>query len=233
MILKQRQVPFMVKEITKSGDFSGYLSVFGNTDHHRDIVMPGAFDDSLKEWADDDALPPLLWQHDSSQPIGAFTKLVPDDTGLYAEGTLLVNDVQKAREAHALAKAKVVRGMSIGYSVNPGGEAYDGKAKANRLTSLNLLEGSMVTFPANTEAGMTDIKSAFLTGDLPTLREFESSLRDALSCSRDDAKIIAKFGFVKLLELRDADKKQIDSDESEVDSVLAAIRLFSHAIPTV
>lgn len=228
MKLKQIDVPFQVKEIDKTGEFSGYLSVFGNTDAYRDVVMPGAFDDSLQAWANEDALPPCLWQHDSANPIGPFTKLVPDENGLYCEGMLLLNDVPQARTAYALAKNKVVRGMSIGYTVNPDGETYDGKVNVNRLTSLNLMEGSFVTFPANVEAMITDVKSGFVSGDLPSLKEFESSLRDALSCSRDDAHVIATRGFVKLLELRDADKKQIDV-ENDVDSVLAAIRAFSHA----
>jgi HK97 family phage prohead protease len=226
MKLKQRQVPFKLKEIEKTGEFSGYLSVFGNTDAYRDVVMPGAFDDSLRAWAEEDALPPCLWQHDSCNPVGPFTKLVPDDKGLYCEGILLVDEVPQARTAYALAKNKVVRGMSIGYTVNPDGEMYDGKSQVNRLTSLSLMEGSFVTFPANVEALITDVKSLFATGKLPSLKEFESSLRDALSCSRDDAHVIATRGFVKLLELRDADKKQIDV-ENDVDSVLAAIQNFS------
>lgn len=228
MKFKYRQVPFKIKEIDTTGEFSGYLSVFGNTDAYRDVVMPGAFDDSLAQWATEDALPPCLWQHDSANPIGPFTKLVPDEKGLYCEGLLLLDDVPQARIAYACGKNKVVRGMSIGYTVNPDGEIYDGKVNVNRLTSLSLMEGSWVTFPANVEATVTDIKSIFTSGELPTLREFEGSLRDALSCSRDDARTIAKFGFVKLLELRDADKKQIDPDQSGVDSVLAAIRTFCH-----
>lgn len=229
MKLKQRHVPFKVKEIDKTGEFSGYLSIFGNTDAYRDVVMPGAFDDTLAQWAEDDALPPILWQHDSTNPIGPFTKLAPDDEGLYCEGVLLLDDVPQAKIAYALAKNKVVRGMSIGYSVNPGGETYDGKVNVNRLTSLSLFEGSFVTFPANVDAMITDVKSMFASGKMPTLKEFESSLRDALSCSRDDAKVIASHGFVKLLELRDADKKQVDSAHAEFDSVLAAIRRFEHA----
>jgi HK97 family phage prohead protease len=230
MKLKQRHVPFKVKEIDKTGEFSGYLSVFGNTDSGRDVVMPGAFDDSLAQWAEEDSLPPILWQHDSTNPIGPFTKLVPDEKGLYCEGILLLDDVPQARTAYALAKNKVVRGMSIGYSVNPGGETYDGKVNVNRLTNLSLFEGSMVTFPMNVEATITDVKSAFASCKYPTLKEFESSLRDALSCSRDDAHLIATRGFVKMLELRDADKKQIDSAQAEVDSVLAAIQTFCPAL---
>jgi HK97 family phage prohead protease len=234
MNVRYRQVPFKIKQIDKTGEFSGYLSVFGNTDAYRDVVMPGAFDDSLAQWATEDALPPCLWQHGSDDPIGPFTKIVPDEKGLYCEGELILDMVSsypvcpKAHLAYVMAEKKVVRGMSIGYTVNPGGETYDGKMNVNRLTSLNLMEGSFVTFPANVEAVITDVKSRFVSGDLPSLKEFESSLRDALSCSRDDAHVIATRGFVKLLELRDADKKQIDV-ENDVDSVLAAIRTFCHA----
>lgn len=227
MKLKQRQVPFKIKELDQSGEFSGYLSVFGNTDSYRDVMMPGAFDDSLASYEADGTMPPLLWQHNSMQPIGPFTKLKPDDVGLYCEGRMLIGEIQQAREAYALTKNKVIRGMSIGYSVDD--EQYDGKTNVNQLLAVTLWEGSLVTFPANVEAMITEIKTAFVSGNLPSVQEFESSLRDALSCSRSEAKVIASQGFVKLLELRDADKKQVDTAQAEIDSVLAAIRNFSHA----
>ena len=223
MKLKHRQVPFAIKAVKSDGSFEGYASVFGNTDSYRDVVMPGAFADSIAEWKAQDAMPPVLWQHQSYAPIGATTDLAEDGTGLYVAGQLLIKDVQQSREAFALAKAKVVRGLSIGYDVVQ--EEYDGKTNVNRLIKVDLWEYSFATFPANTEATITSVKSLLASGDLPTLADFEDFLREAGSFSRSQAKVVAKYGLERLLAQRDADEgKTDDSDSVDVESILAIIR---------
>jgi HK97 family phage prohead protease len=220
MKLKHRQVPFAFKALKDDGTFEGYASTFGNADQIRDVVMPGAFADSIVSWKAQEAMPPCLWQHDSYSPIGATTDLAEDGKGLFVAGQLLIKDVQQSREAFALAKAKVVRGMSIGY--DPIEEEYDGKTNVNKLIKLDLWEYSFVTFPMNTEATITSIKSMLAGGDLPSLSDFEDFLREAGNFSRTQAKAIAGHGLRSLLEQRDADKSNLD--EKEVESILALIR---------
>lgn len=220
MKLKHRQVPFHFKAVKDDGSFEGYASIFGNTDAYRDVVIPGAFADSLVNWQQQDAMPPVLWQHQSYSPIGATTAIAEDGKGLVVAGQLLIKDVQQAREAFALAKAKVVRGLSIGY--DPVEEEYDGKTNVNRLIKVDLWEYSFATFPANTEATITAVKSLLAAGELPSLPEFEDSLREALGYSRSQAKAIASHGLKFLLEQRDADKSKLA--ETEVESILAMIK---------
>ena len=43
------------------GTIEGYASVFGILDQGGDIVMPGAFKTSLKEWKNRKSLPPFLF----------------------------------------------------------------------------------------------------------------------------------------------------------------------------
>jgi HK97 family phage prohead protease len=194
---KCRAYPFDVKTIEKDGSFAGYLSVFGNVDSYKDVVNPGAFRDSLADWQGKGAMPPVLWQHKSDQPIGVFTSMVEDDKGLKTEGRLLVNDVPKAAEAHALLKHKAVRGLSIGYDAVD--EQWDPKAKVNNLKKLTLWEGSIVTFPANPQTLVDEVKSMLEHGTLPTLRQFESLLRDA-GYSRKVAAEIATGGYKSVYE---------------------------------
>jgi hypothetical protein len=224
MKLKHRNVPFTIKAIEKSGEFSGYLSVFGNADSYRDVVMPGAFTDTLDAWSKKGAMPPVLWQHDSTQPLGPYTKMSQDDKGLYVEGQLLVDDIPQAKIAHTLLKAKVIRGQSIGYNVDE--ESYDGKTNVNQLTKLDLWEGSIVTFPANVEASVTAIKSILGDGALPTLSQFEEHLRDA-GFSRSQAKAIASHGLAKLLGQREADDEK-DAD-NRIESIAEFISSFNPA----
>lgn len=219
MKLKRRQCGFQLKEISDEGEFSGYGSVFDTVDWYRDVVKKGAFLDSLDNWKQQDRLPPVLWQHDSRQPIGPHTLMREDPKGLYVEGLMLINDVQKAREAHALTKSKAINGMSIGYDVPEGGSEYDGKTNVNNLTKIDLWEVSICTFPANTDARVENVKHLLSAGQLPTLREFEDLLREVGGFSNAQAKTIAGHGLKRLLDERDARDGVID--EKSIDDIAA------------
>jgi HK97 family phage prohead protease len=127
------------------GTIKGYLSVFGVKDSYGDIVMPGAFKDSLSKLK-----PKMLWQHKGDAPIGYFEKLEEDNYGLYFEAKLC--DTEKGRDAKALLGCKAIEGMSIGYRIAEGGAFYDKTQDAYLLTKIDLIEGSVVTYPANDKA---------------------------------------------------------------------------------
>ena len=61
-------------------------------------------------------MPPVLWNHNDSEPIGVYTNIYEDEKGLYVEGKLLIDDVPRAKSTHALLKAGAIDGLSIGYS---------------------------------------------------------------------------------------------------------------------
>lgn len=141
-----------IKEISESGSFSGYASVYGVTDLQGDIVIKGAFDKALEQKRSF----PLLWQHDPHAPIGILAAR-SDDHGLAVEGQLCL-EVAQAREAYALLKMRPspLQGMSIGYNVKDGGA--DWKDDTRLLTDLDLWETSLVTFPANPQAVVMTVK---------------------------------------------------------------------------
>lgn len=218
--LKHRQVAFKADKVGDDGSFTGYGSVFGVVDSYREVVAPGAFTDSLAAIkASGDPLP-ALWQHRSGEPIGGYDLLEEDDRGLKVEGWLLKDEIPRAREAYALMKRRVVKGLSIGYYVEA--DSWNEKDRIRTLTKLELVEISIVTFPANPEATVDALKSKLAQGTLPTLAEFESSLRDA-GFSKSQATAIASHGLKHLL----------DRGEPGGDSrnVLAALQSFS--IPTL
>ena len=97
-----------------TGTVDGYASVFGIIDRGGDIVMPGAFKQSVAEWKRKKAMPPMLWQHDSWQPIGVWSDVSEDEKGLKVVGDLVL-DVPQAAAARALMLAGAVKGLSIGY----------------------------------------------------------------------------------------------------------------------
>lgn len=196
MKLERKVFPMEVKEISEAGEISGYLSVFNNVDSYRDIVLPGAFKESLEEWSKKGRLPPMLWQHHSTEPVGPFTRLEEDDKGLLFEGRLLVADVQRSREAYALVKNDVVCGMSMGFVTRI--DEWDEEERVRKLHKVDLWEGSIVTFAANEEAQIEAVKSIIDHGQLPDLKTFERLLREA-GFSKSQAVAVANHGLPYLL----------------------------------
>src|SRR5690606_20728466 len=96
---------FELKAVDEKGKFAGYGSVFNVLDAYRDIVAKGAFAKTLQQHKDAGRLPALLWQHQPSEPLGAWTEMKEDDVGLYVEGQLCL-DTQRGKEALALLKMK-------------------------------------------------------------------------------------------------------------------------------
>lgn len=177
MKTKQRlDMPLTLKSVSDSGEFEGYGSVFGVKDSYSDIVVPGAFLKSLNDWSGKGRLPALLWQHDMSEPIGVYTEMREDEIGLYVKGRLLIDDDPLARRAHAHMKAGSLSGLSIGYILNDW--EYDRDKGGWLLKEIDLWEVSLVTFPANDEARISEVKSLLERGETPPPSKVERALRE-------------------------------------------------------
>lgn len=140
-----------IKKHTPKGWFSGYASVFDVCDLQQEYVARGAFQKSLAT----DGLPKMLWQHDPTIPIGKWLKLEEREYGLYVEGQIFTG-LQKGQEALVLMQEGVLDGLSIGYEV----KKFQPTKKGRILQEVKLLEVSLVTFPANVDARILDIKMA-------------------------------------------------------------------------
>jgi len=198
--LKVRDFSLSIKadSINEDGTFEGYGSVFGgDPDSYGEVVAKGAFAESLKELKAKSRIVPILWQHRASEPIGVYELIEEDDHGLKVRGRLLIEDVAQAREAYALLKAGAVTGLSIGYWVRQA--SYDEKTGIRTLIKLDLVEVSLVTFPAKDDARVEAVKFKLERGQLPTLPEFEKALREAFPFSKSQAAAIASHGLGHLL----------------------------------
>lgn len=179
-----------VKRLSESGVFAGYASVFHVVDGQKDVILPGAFRKTLAKRAHrQQAEVKLLWQHAPQEPVGVFTDIREDAVGLYVEGRLLL-EVQRAREAYALLKSGALEGLSIGFRVVDYEIGADG---VRHIKEVELLEISLVTFPANQSAKVVSVKAGAKKPE--TLREMEALLRVA-GFSHRQARDIALKGFV-------------------------------------
>lgn len=219
--VKVRDFDLSVKAAGTDGRFTGHGSVFGEVDSYGEIVAPGAFTESLAEIAAKGRRVPVLWQHRSDEPIGVYDKLSEDATGLNVDGRLLIKSVARAAEAFALLQAGAITGSSIGYRVRE--STRDEQTGVVTLTKLELLEVSLVTFPANDLARVEAVKMKLAHGGLPTLPEFESLLRDA-GFSKRKAAVIANRGLKHLLDGRDA--RGAATTEGGASALVAQLRGF-------
>lgn len=135
---------FVYKSVTNSRDIkiSGYASIFGIVDHHNDIVVKGAFANSIKNKGDSIK---FLWQHDQKEPIGKIDYISEEERGLYIEATI-TSGTRKGLEAIDLLKKNILDGLSIGFNVVE--STFDEKHH-RVISNLDLWEVSLVTFPAN------------------------------------------------------------------------------------
>jgi uncharacterized protein len=154
-----------VKSLDTMGRFAGYASVFDVVDNQKDIILRGAFAETLKGRVGDIK---MLWQHQQDEPIGIFKKIFEDASGLYVEGKLLL-DVARAKEAYALLKEGAIGGLSIGYS--PTQYRLHEKTGTRLISTVELWEISLVTFPANEAAKITVVKQEIPAAELVTLSE--------------------------------------------------------------
>ncbi|KAJ6644983.1 NAD kinase [Pseudolycoriella hygida] len=151
----------IIKSVTENGVYiSGYASVYNIADQHNDLIVKGAF--ALEEMAQ--ANIKLLWQHDCTKPLGVIQSLSEDDNGLKIEA-IINNKIETGREAIELVRQGAVDGLSVGFNIKL---ANYNKLNQRVITKAQLIEVSIVTFPANYLAKITHINKQ-LPANIPTI----------------------------------------------------------------
>jgi len=138
------------EEEDKFGFFEGFGSTFGNIDLVNDRIERGAFKKTLKSGHKIK----LLWQHSSDEIIGTIVEAEETDDGLFVKGRINLG-TQRGQEALALLKAGDIDTMSIGFFIKDSELEKDG---LRVIKEIDLFEISLVTFAANPEAVVTDVK---------------------------------------------------------------------------
>jgi HK97 family phage prohead protease len=163
-----KSFPFEVKATAEENNiftFEGYASTFNNVDHGDDIVIRGAFSNSLAK----NSQVPILWQHQMSEVIGVSVQLYEDDKGLFIKGNLPKDDTLVSGRIIPQMKVGSIKEMSIGFFTKNYDRAKDG---IRLLKEIDLFEVSLVTKAMNSQALVTGFKS------FETLRDIEQTLKD-------------------------------------------------------
>jgi hypothetical protein len=203
---------FEIKNLTEDGTFEGYGSTFGNVDSDRDIIAQGAFAESLAKKPVNKIK--MLWQHDRREPIGYYETIQENASGLYVKGKLLLG-IARAREAYELLKANVIDSFSIGFRTLE--DSWDRENEIRTIEKVDLMEISLVTFPANDHALISAVKA---TDRYHSIKELEVALRDELGLSHRQSRKAAP-DLWRLISVRD--EREQDEDEKDISSALQTL----------
>jgi len=211
------------KAISEDGRFSGLAAVYNNVDGGGDRILPGAFAKALQPGS---RMPKMLWQHDPSEVIGVWETLKDSEKGLRIDGRLLTQ-IQRAKDAQVLLRAGAIDSLSIGYRAVDFKYIETAKGMIRELAGLDLYEVSLVTFPMNPKALVTDVKQ------LQTPREVETILH-AAGVPSSFAKLVAKYGFDEAKSRLTQDRREAgEKDEiaqADFSGLLTEIRSLKELI---
>lgn len=207
-------IGFECKEFETDEDyffFKGYLSTYGNIDRVNDYFVKGAFDESLAELT-----PKLLWQHEDKEVLGVFEEFRSDDKGLFVKGKMPKADTLVSGRAIPQMKVGSIRSMSVGFVAQEWETDENG---FRRITKAFLVEGSLVSIPANPEAKITSFKSFEYeqVKDIKTKRQVEKLLRESGAFSRKSASYLASM----MREPESEDNECLRDSEVDFKSQLA------------
>lgn len=150
----QREKSFVIKELAVDEyKFKGYLSTYGNEDRVGDVIVKGAFDNSIKSRK----IVPMLFNHNRDIVIGKMA-LSSDEKGLYVEAEFSKN-IEESIKVYELLKMGALSDMSVGMNILDY-ETIDKSQPYGAWTikEAEVLEGSIVTIAANPEAKIEQVK---------------------------------------------------------------------------
>lgn len=192
-MIKEKAPDYLFSTLTEfklldemAGTFTGYGSNFGVVDDYGDMVVKGAYKRTLADWKKKGKLPKMLAQHgmgETGLPIGKWTSMTEDDTGLKVEGQLFPPETELLKLIRMGLKSGELDGLSIGYRAKDFSYGTQAGEPRRTLKGIDLFEVSLVTFPANTSSRISTVKAS----EIRTRRDFEKCLRESGMFSKNDA----------------------------------------------
>jgi HK97 family phage prohead protease len=152
-MIETKSLPFEAKVDGDGRTVEGFAATF-DRDEVDDVIERGAFRKTIEERG---SRVKFLWQH--SEIIGKAEHLEEQDRGLFVRAR--VSETTTGSDALTLMRDGVVDRMSIGFTIPPGKSEIDRDAGVRRISEIKLFEVSAVSFPANTEAAITSVKSLY------------------------------------------------------------------------
>lgn len=141
-----------------SGQFEAIVAVFNNVDRGGDMILPGAFTDTLAAWdAKGDPIP-VIYSHqwdNLDAHIGKVIEAKETDDGLYVKAQLDMSEPFAAR-VYKKMLGRTLKEFSFAYDVAPGGGNQN--EDVYELSALDLLEVGPTLVGMNPDTQLIAVK---------------------------------------------------------------------------
>lgn len=208
-------------QVQEEGVIEGYASVFGGVDSYGDTIEPTAYDNVISEGQK----PLMFYQHDRwGVPIGKWEELSVDSKGLKVKGRLNL-ELKEAQDVYSALKFGSLDGMSIGFRLRDRDYEYDDNDVCHIKNISELLEISIVNFPADKSARVMGVKAdPEDLEELKDIRDCERYLRD-LGISKKMAQSIISVIKAKKNSVSDS-KDGIKAKDAELSEIQQKLNLI-------
>lgn len=144
------------------GEFIATAAVFGNVDTYGDRMMPGAFTDTLNEWAASGNVLSVIFQHNWSDPfanIGAVKSITETAEALVYRGQLDLDD-DYSMKVYKLMKGRRITQQSFGFDILDASEVMEDGKSIFEIRKVHLYEVGPCLVGVNQATQLLDIKSS-------------------------------------------------------------------------
>jgi HK97 family phage prohead protease len=154
----------------KPGEFKAIVSVFGNRDSYGDVMMAGAFGDTLAAWKSSGDPIPVLWSHDWLDPMshigvvldarevhaGEMGDGVP--AGLWVHGANDVESNTRAAQVSRLMAGRRITQFSFAFDEVESGPIVHEGVPSWGISKVNLFEVGPTLLGVNQETELLGAK---------------------------------------------------------------------------
>lgn len=180
---------FAIEKTVEANNQKGYIAGIATTptlDSYDDIIAAGAFEESIKtRGVTGPGAIKMLAQHDSRHVIGNWSSLKYEGDKLKVEGVIDIENV-KGLEYYNFVKKDQVGSLSVGFRTQI--RQWDEDYTTRTIIKGDLREVSLVTFPANEDAVITQVKS----DDVMRLCEIEKLVVKECNLSRKQSQALIR-----------------------------------------
>ncbi|WP_417220514.1 HK97 family phage prohead protease [Arthrobacter sp.] len=175
----------------EEGEFIVYPSTFTREpDSYGDVVAPGAFTDTIKEWEESGNVLPGLYGHRMDDPdffVAGALEMTQDEHGWRVKGKFDM-DSPKGPHVYRLVKGRRLSQLSFAFdTLDEGAVELEDGVKANELRKLKVYEFSFVPIGANQDTSVVAVKALAeaIGGGLKAGRVLASKHIDSLRSAQE------------------------------------------------
>lgn len=156
MTVEHKSFSVETKADDEPGTFTGYASAWGNVDSYGDVMVKGAFAESISSRG----LPAISYEHNwEAPPIGVVTEALEDDYGLKVKGRLFIDhpDVSSIWQA---MKAGGLTEMSFAFLTKDAENGTKDDEPVRFVKAVDWLEAAVVWKGANDRAQLVSVRKS-------------------------------------------------------------------------